>query len=196
MPVDWEVPFALKRLNKAPNVELLEAGDVLLFSPLKPNFVQRLIQRSQGGYPLQDARWTHVSVIFDRERLVEAVTPRVRCGTVYDQATSGLIRARRAVGLSPGDRLRVAVEVLSELGSGYSRAYAFSIGWGNLLPSRRQRSFKPHPRAVICSQLFSDAFARATGQSIVPGKLSKIVPADLSRTSMLQDVQFGWVPLQ
>lgn len=195
--VDWVVPSTVRALGKAPDVSVLEPGDVVLFSPYQPKPHQSaIIELQKKSFAAPHARWTHVSIVFDRERIVEAVTPRVSCSTIYSQVVHGKLRVRRAIGLTTRERYRIAIEAMSSIGRRYSVGHAVGMGLKGLLSSYiLPKRFQPHEKAIICSQLFTDSYVTVTGKSVVPGKLSDITPADISWTSSLQDVPLGWVPL-
>ena len=58
------LPLAVRELGHLPDLAQLLPGDLILFSPLEPTFIQKQIQKAQtiGGYHPDNARWTHAAV--------------------------------------------------------------------------------------------------------------------------------------
>lgn len=195
-PVDWEVPDTVRALGKAPDIELLEAGDCVLFEALGDEKAAGLIKAAQRKtFAENHARWTHVAIIFNKERWVEAVRRGVSVGSVFDACTTHNLRFRRAVNVPIELRTLVAMEAMTSIGAPYTLGQSVYLGVKAVAPWLLGRSFRPHEEARICSQLFSDAFRKTTDLPPIRGVLSDVMPAHLSMSTTLTDIYVPWRPL-
>jgi len=196
--MDWKVPRALFDAGKAPSVDRLEPGDILLFEELQPDYLQQAITRLQAERMASShSVFTHVGIVIDRERFVEAELAGVQVSSLFDHCLTSRIKVRRATHLDIVARTRVALFAMCSLRQPYNHFYAIRSGlrdwWRRNI--RAQDSEKAHRKAVICSQLFADAFAEATDQLAVPGRVEHILPGDLSHSPVFKDIPMQWYPL-
>ena len=200
-PIAKSVPITLpaqvREFGHMPDFDLWKPGDLLLFSALCPSRAQRAIVKAQEnmGYKSMDARWHHTAVYVGDRYMCEAVANGVRYHSVIDFVPDRKIRVRRDTRLSSQDGFRVAIRALMRLSKPYGYwsvllAYARSLGteFGHAL----SREWRVKRDAVICSQLFHDAYAETTNQILVPNTQTDVMPADLSACDQLSDVQSKW----
>jgi len=194
--VDWEAPVHVRNLGKIPDVTCLEPGDLVLCEPVGADRVASAIQAVQRrSFSPIHARWTHVAIIFDKERWIEALTRAVSCGSVFDRCHNHHLRFRRATGLPLDVRTAVALQAMTYLRARYTLGQAGFLGLKAFLPNVVRSQFRPHQKAIICSQLFADAFAEKTGGPAAPPHIADIMPAHLSRSEVFEDIPVSWRPL-
>lgn len=127
-PVDWDNVGPCQNLGKVPDVSLIEPGDVILFAPLRPAAHQKLIKWVQSLASQSSSEWTHAAIAFDKDRIVEAITRNgVCCGSLFDSCADYKIKIRRPTNLSPIERMRFAMEAMSNISKSYSLLRALSI---------------------------------------------------------------------
>ena len=77
-----------------------------------------------------------------------------------------------------------------------AKPYAYAAIFRSLINaidrSRYVLTLRPRQRAMICSQLFDEAHTEATGRILVQRADTDVVPAELSATDDLADVQPSW----
>lgn len=196
LPVNWDTSAACVKLRMAPNVDLIEPGDIILFAPIKPALHQKGIISAQKGLPSNSVRWTHAAIAFDRNRIVEAVVKGgVMCGNLFDSCGDHYIKIRRPVGLDKVERMRFAMEALSNISTKYSLLYAAKIGLSRKLPNIFPDNLFPREKDVVCSQFISNAFVKAANSKLIEDRLFNVTPAHIDSTNVLQDVSIGWRPL-
>lgn len=195
-PVDRIVPARIRALKKIPDVTCLEPGDFVLCKPVSPDGVARAIQMVQGrSFSDIHAGWTHVAIIFDKDRWIEALTRSVSCGSVFDRCHNHHLRFRRAKGLPQEVRTAVALQAMTYLRTRYTLGQAGFLGLKAFFPQMLRSRFRPHQKAIICSQLFADAFTEMTDCPAVPSHVADIMPAHLSHSAVFEDVAVSWRPL-
>jgi len=196
LPVNWDTSAACVKLGMAPDVDLIEPGDIILFAPIKPALHQKGIISAQKGLPLNSVRWTHAAIAFDRNRIVEAVVKGgVMCGNLFDSCGNHYIKIRRPVGLTQVERMRFAMEALSNISTKYSLLYAAKIGLSRRFKNISHDNLFRGEKDVVCSQFISNAFVKATDSKLVKSQLFNVTPAHIDNTNVLQDVSIGWRPL-
>ena len=73
---------------------------------------------------------------------------------------------------------------------------AIAIAWiRSWWPTPPSPDLRPESQAVICSQLFHDAYMEATGFNLFERADTAMLPAHLSATDQLTDVQSAWTKL-
>lgn len=189
------LPSRVRSFGKYPNTDTWKPGDLLLVSSASPGWLQRAIKGAQvrGGYASDDARWHHAAVYIGDDYLCEADWGGVRCVEICNYVGTHELRLRRDSRLSPDEGWRVAINAVTHLRSTYN--------FGALLRLARQaskgfwKSSTPvligQSRAVICSQLYAEAYAWVTRRLLVNSGLLP-VPAALSSAKDLEDVPVAW----
>ncbi len=184
-----------------PNEALLLPGDLLLVCPKTPTIKSKAICRVQldGGYHRSHACWHHVAIYLGgREGLLcEAVRDvGVRVDSLYRYVPDYWLRFRRDPTMTDDQRLILIVTVLRRLGEPYDVKAAYKL----FVQSRDRkygfwhRNYRDQAgHAVICSQIYRDAYLYTMNKLPVERNLNVILPADLSATHLLQDVQVNWV---
>ena len=181
-----------------PDFTSWRTGDLLLFSTIAPTWVQSRIIATQRRlqYGPEDARWHHAAVYIGDQYLCEARPGGVRCHPVAEMVGPNLIGVRRDNNLQPQARFRVAIRALMRL----SQPYRYGAAGREWLRSlRRGRSVFDHrarERAMVCSQLFHDAYQETTSRSLVQRVDTLVTPAELSACSGLSDVEVAWAALR
>lgn len=192
------LPHAVREFGHLPDFDLWRPGDALLFSSTRPGFMQRRIVRAQRrlGYAPEHARWHHAGIYLGDRYVCEAVPGGVRYRPVVEFVPDYLIRARRGRGLDGEQAFRVAMRAVMRLSKPYShwraiRAWLGSWNSGSLSPL----DYRVRGHAVVCSQLFHDAYMEATGRTLVDRVDTTVLPAELSACEGLEDVPSAWSPL-
>ena len=172
----------------------IEPGDLLLFSPVKPNLTARSIhhvQRELGNVGAH-AYWTHAAIATVEGHLVEADFPVTAYRVLGPRFIHSFVRVRRAK-LNREERQRIALYAMSMHGQRYplERVIARAVevplnAFGNLSFVRLSG------RAVVCSQLVEVAFQRVARRSLGGGFPEFTYPADLSTTGEFKDISMQW----
>jgi hypothetical protein len=191
------IPAKVRKFDHFPNIDDWLPGDLLLISATRPPWISRQIISAQtrGGYSMDDARWHHAAMYIGDANICEATASGVSLVPIFDYVGAHKLRLRRDPLLSDKDRFRLAVKALARLRDSYSQwsvvklyARSFPGFWHD---SGDSVSFFG-AGAVICSQLYADAYAMATSKLITSGPSVQVTPAALSETSKLTDVGLHW----
>lgn len=191
------IPAKVRKFGYFPNIDDWLPGDLLLISATKPPWISRQIISAQarGGYSMDDARWHHAAMYIGDANICEAIGSGVHLAPIFDYIGTHYLRLRRDVTLSEKDRFRLAVKALARLRNSYSQwsilklyARSFPGFWHD---SSDAVSFFG-VNAVICSQLYADAYAMATSKLIASVPSVQVTPAALSETTQLTDVALHW----
>lgn len=187
-------------LKKVVDLSALAAGDLVLTSALSPNLIQRSIRgvQEKGGYQVQDAQWEHAAMYIGRGVLCEATRKGVQPEMLSHYVGSHILRVRRDNTLSDQTRYELAIQALSL--QGYSYGFweiirlikAAHIGFNNSANSNGRTPGYPS-RAVICSELYADSYAKITKKIIGNIAGGEVTPASLSTERLLTDVQLRWL---
>ena len=196
-PAPATLPERVRGFGYLPDFTLWRPGDLLLFSELEPSFIPEQIVKTQKRfhYAPEDARWHHAAIYIGGSDLCEAAPGGVRCRAVAEYVGTTLIRARRRDDLETDNAYGIAIRALMRLQKDYSlRSIAIALirSWWPTPPSPEHR---PESQAVICSQLFHDAYMEATGLSLFDRADTPMLPAFLSATDRLTDVNSAWTKL-
>lgn len=168
-PVLRALPKDTRKFGKLVDTANLSPGDLLLTRDLTPDRISSLITGVQrdGGYHVNDARWTHAAMyVGDGASVVEATFDSVIGGgnvrlSSLDDYCQGLhsLRFRRSKYIiDDREGWRVCVRAMSRLGKPYDFVQAvlmwFSVAF------RGQGFFgsdirRPTSAAVICSMLYA-----------------------------------------
>jgi hypothetical protein len=191
------IPKAVRSFGRFPNADQWLPGDLILLSAVQPRLVSRQIIHAQeeGGFAPEHARWHHAAVYVGELRICEATLGGVKAVFLYPYIGSHRIRVRRPPGLTPDERWKLVVNSLFHLGQGYSFETVLALAW------QARKGFWNGPkrlhnpltsRAVICSQLYADAYSITTLRALGNTSGQTPSPASLSHTPLLQDVDVGW----
>ena len=192
------LPHAVREFGYLPDFNLWRPGDALLFSSIRPGFMQRRIVTAQrrSGYAPEHARWHHAGIYLGDRYVCEAVPGGVRYRPVAEFVPGHLIRARRGRKLDGEQAFRVAMRAVMRLSKPYSRWRAIRAWLRSWSPDGSSPlDYRARGHAVVCSQLFHDAYMEATGRTLVDRVDTMVLPAELSACEGLEDVPSVWSPL-
>ena len=198
--VPTTLPRDVREFGFIPDFKLWLPGDLLLFSAVEPNRAQTAIVEAQErlGYDPEDARWHHAAVYIGDLHLCEAVFRGVRYHSVTDMFLGSRLRIRRNAQLTDKERFRIAIRALMRLARPYG-FWAVTLSW---LRSRNtafgracSEELRTRGDAVICSQLYHEAYMEVTSQALSAVTDRDVIPADLSACGALVDVQTRWAKL-
>ena len=191
-------PSAVRDFGFIPDFDDWLPGDLVLVSKVSRNLIERQIVNTQErlGHATHDARWHHAAVYVGDRYLCEARPGGVRYHPVVESVDRNtLLRVRRNNDLTDSERFRVAIRALMRLSRAYSYGSVARTFFRPLSLRRFVFALRPRKRALICSQLFHDAYAEATESNLVDRIDRAVVPAELSATNKLQDVKAHWARL-
>lgn len=191
------LPHSARQFGLVPNVGHLLPGDLILMRDRNLRIGSRLIAHAQerAGFGGNDSRWTHAAIYLYDDFLVEAVPLRgIRARTLYMDIPAKILRVRRRMELAESARYQIALRALRLIGSRYSILSALKMGWGMLSGLWNDDAARRLDTVVICSNAFSDAYADIT-KSVLRGCPvgESVLPAHLSATDDLEDIEVGWV---
>ena len=192
------LPPSVREFGYLPDFDEWKPGDLLLFAASRPGLVQRRIVSVQKAmnYSAADARWHHAAVYIGDRYLCEARPGGVRYHPVVESiGSSTLLRIRRDPSLDDSQRFRLAIHALMRLSQPYSYASILRAFFRPVNPNRFVLALRPRQMALICSQLFHEAYMEATERTLVERADIDVVPAELSATDRLTDVPTSWVRL-
>jgi len=189
-----------KNGSRYPHSGRLLPGDVLLFQPLKPGWLQSLIIGHQSKrYEKEHAGYTHAAIYVGYDGLLcEAEFPGgVHLSNLDEKLEDCCMTVRRPVGLTRNLRRAIARGAVEHRNTRY--------GWEKLLQERflpeslRERLQPPITgegaeavvKSLICSTLCSRALLRG-GVPVLPPDRGLVLPAWLSKTPQLEDIDVGW----
>ncbi|NIE63145.1 hypothetical protein [Burkholderia sp. Ax-1719] len=188
--------------RKVIDVDALLPGDLVLTSEVTPGFVASSIRRVQGhgGYGHEHARWEHAAIYLGDGIVCEATRRGVNRQPLSHYVGSHDLRFRRDLGLTSDERYRVAIAALSFSDYSYNLWEIFRLigvahrGFGNKSNSVG-RSVGFPKRAVICSELFADSYAKVTKRIVGNIAGGEVTPASLSADDTLSDVSVSWLAI-
>lgn len=193
------LPEKVREFGYVPNFEDWLPGDLLLYSTSRPTFSQRKIVDAQIklNYATEHARWHHAAVYIGDRYLCEAQPGGVRYHPVVETIDSNiLVRVRRDRSLDESQRFRLAIRALMRLSRPYSYTSILRALLRPLNPKRFKMTLRLPERALICSQLFHEAYMEATGSTLVDRADIAVVPAKLSAVDKLEDIRTHWARLE
>jgi hypothetical protein len=194
---DGPLPLGLRSFGYYPDVDSMQPGDLILVSPAEVTGISGEIISTQerGGYTHEDARWCHAAVYAGAKiGLCEATRRGVRAELLNKYVGSHLFRVRRDLSLTREVGWEIVAHALLRLNSPYSYFADIKLflqaKHGGLWA--RQDKSAHQPDALICSQLYSDAYSMATGKTLWNSIGKEVTPAYLSQTAALTDVKLQW----
>ncbi len=206
-PMVPEMPLPAKILEAGyvPHLEDLQPGDLILTAPYsKFGVTARGISYVQGvgGYLPEHARWSHAAVYAGEMFLTcEATREGVKLGNLLHALAGSMVRVRR--GVTDGEFIerelgwRTALYSVARLNQPYDYSHALQLGRLAICTGFTEYQAKAPKESrqseeTICTELFQDAYWRATGV-MVQNRLSlESTPAFLSSTPLLKDVRCRW----
>ena len=140
------LPLSVRKFGFIPDFRIWKTGDLILFSAVKMDRVQRAIVRTQKrlDYPHSHAKWHHAAVYIGDRTLCEATFRGVRYQDISDVFLKSRIRIRRDPRLNMRERHRIAIRALTKL----ARPYAFL----SVLGSWRRFQRKIAARTAVISR--------------------------------------------
>lgn len=191
------IPTEIRTFGFFPNIDDWLPGDLLLVSATKPGWISRQIISAQkrGGYSEDDSRWHHAAMYIGDAHICEAVGRGVHLVPLFDYIGEHKLRIRRDLGLPLELRFRVAVKALARMRNSYSRRSVLKLFFQSFKGFWEDSGIHFAPlgvRAVICSQLYADAYAMATSKLINSNPSVQVTPAALSETAQLADIAVYW----
>lgn len=198
---DLPLPERVREAGFLPDIDALQPGDLILYSarskfnlvPAGISFVQ-----GKGGYSWEHARWTHAAVYLGEFQICEATREGVALNELTKAMVDCCLRVRR--GHHRGQFIdretgwRTALFAVMRLHQRYDTGHAAGIA---NLARKGFGQYRPEPPkgaadAVICSELFQDAYCRATNVQLQNPLSREVTPAFLSATPLLKDVECNW----
>jgi hypothetical protein len=193
------LPPSARRFGFVPDVTFLQPGDLILSYSRSFDLTGNLIVRaqSQAGFTEEHSRWTHAAVFLYEDFIVEAVPEAgVISRTLYEDIPGSVLRVRRRPNLDVVERYQIALCALRKQGMRYSRVAALRAGWRASNGLWNATWYPWVGRAIICSNILSDAFVEITRSSLRGCPVAEAVfPAHLSATDDLDDVTVPWLRL-
>lgn len=191
------IPIHLRNFKHFPNIGDWLPGDLLLVSAVHPGWISRNIIKAQtrGGYTAEDARWHHAAMYIGDANVCEAIGRGVQLTPIFDYVGSHYLRVRRDNSLTNDDRYRLVVKALARLRNSYSRGGVLKLFLKSFSGYWKNSGSPVTPfgvRAVMCSQLYAEAYAMATSKLVVNIAFTEVTPAALSETLQLTDVALHW----
>jgi len=186
------LPNKVRKFGRYPNIDNWKPGDLILLEALNPPLVSRAIQKTQerGGHSPEHARWHHAAIYMGNEYICEATFFGVRYQTLDYYISTHRMLVRRNTNLSDEEYWLIAINALSKLKSAYSFTAIIWIYLKSLWGFWREGNSLSKPGAVICSELYVKSYSMATNRTVT--NAYPAIPADLSCTAQLDDVDVCW----
>jgi len=180
-----------------PDINNWFPGDLLLVSSIKPRWISSQIIKAQerGGYSGKDAIWHHAALYLGEGSICEASARGVHVQDMFSYIGTHLLRLRRDPQLKADDRYRLAMYALFRLRQSYSFRTIVQLFFWSFSGYWKDSEMAVYPfgiGAVICSELYANAYSMATSKLICNPFPRFVVPAALSMTSTLEDVPIRW----
>gem|GEM_PF-1993597 len=193
------LPTKTREFGFVPDLAKCMPGDLVLFRDAAPSRASQLIARAQSGaeFASEHSAWIHAEIFLYEDFVVEAV-PRhgVRTRTLYSDIPQRILRVRRKSGLADTDRYQIALRALRMLGTRYATISAFKMGLRMAKGLWDANGSFESQSSIICSKVYFDAYADITRAFLRNCPVGDaVLPAHLSATPDLEDVEVGWLQL-
>jgi hypothetical protein len=191
-----------RSLGKVIDQSLLLPGDLILTSAVTPGLIAhniRAVQR-RGGYGEEHACWEHAAIYIGHGILCEATRRGVRREMLSNYVGTHNLRFRRDNSLTTDQRYELAIAALSFQDYSYGMLEVLRLfkaarwGFGNHVKANMKTSGFPK-RALICSELYADSYAKVTKRIVGNIAGGEVTPASLSADATLVDVPAQWLSI-
>jgi hypothetical protein len=191
-----------RSLGKVIDQSLLLPGDLILCSAVTPGLIASNIRAVQqrGGYGKEHACWEHAAIYIGHGILCEATRKGVRRDMLSNYVGTHNLRFRRDTSLTSDLRYELAIAALSFQDYRYGMLEVFRLlkaakwGFGNRVKANMKTSGFPK-RALICSELYADSYAKVTKRIVGNIAGGEVTPASLSADATLVDVPAQWLSI-
>jgi hypothetical protein len=196
----------VRSFGYVPNPDQLCPGDLLLYSSHKPDWISaRIVSTQKKAFPEQHARWHHAAMYIKDMWVCEAELFGVSYRRLFDDL-DGItrIRVRRPdyAGLNGRTGIseeKIQFELVVNAMSRISVPYGYWKAW-DLFRQAQSSFISPvvkygQARSVICSELYAEAYLKATNELPVPNHPEIPTPAHLSSSTSFHEVAVGWRPI-
>ncbi len=194
-----QLPPNVRDFGFIPDCSCWKPGDLVLFSAVDMNFMQRQIVTAQERqhFAPADSEWHHVAVYIGERFICEARPGGTRYHTVDDLVVGHRIRVRRGIKITYDEGYRIAIRAMMRLNRRYDYMTVIR-SWAHMLLRKRYLAeptrYQPL-QAVHCARLFHDAYQEVTKRALVERADAVVMPAELSGSSDLHNVQSHWLRL-
>lgn len=193
---DRSLPQSVREnFGRYPNIDEWRPGDLLLFHiPENIPWISNLIIKAQRlSYDHADARWHHAAVYVGDGYLCEA---RVHGGVQYreldDYVGKHWIRVRRDNSMSDSEGFKLAIRAMTRLRKSYGFNEIAKLSWRAIKGFSARSPLALGPKGVICSHLYNTAYMAVAKRLLWDTDDRPIIPAELSKTNILEDVPVCW----
>ena len=178
-----------------PDTSKLQAGDIILYRPVRPTATQRLIRAYEIG------QFTHAAIYLQTDHSIceaSAAERKVIVSSLEDTLKNSCLLFRRIRDLTPDGRNRMAAAAMDLHKEKYDfyplikQIVTRSVRLKELLGIDGTEEFIHPP--LICSSLCEHAILAglADGRSVTKRNGHLIMPEDLAASSLLEDVDIQW----
>jgi hypothetical protein len=193
------LPEAVRKHGHIPEFTDMRIGDLILVAPKRPSFSQNLIQTVQSNCHSEDDRgWTHAAIYIGNFLICEAITDDgVSIASIFKYVPGYRLKFREPTNFNGDERYHLVIRALTRLRQGYDSNDIFNIVFAYFRGSWRP-GFRIFGRAAdksVCSQLYADAYAEATGHVLVETPDGIVLPGDLSACDRMRDREVRWADL-
>lgn len=193
-----------RNLGYYPNINDWNPGDLILTSSIKPNIICQGITNAQleGGYNETDSMWHHVAIYLGRDDICEADGFKGVINNELSNYVTGkhILRVRRPLDISREQGCEIAIAFQKNLGAAYSFNYLFELIYltkRGLWKRRKNINNTSNLRAIICSQVYANAYSQITGKTLINDRAYETTPACLScDKNRLKDIYIRWIKIQ
>lgn len=194
-----QVPIKIRNTGVYPQIDILQPGDLLLVSPMKPPMTAKLITWAQRRlHSEENAQWMHAAIYLGDNSLVEIDGGGVKVAPLFKYVLTHRMLFRRLLKADGSDidqitGFRIAISALKQFKRSYAHANiavtawdCASIGWREA-PARAVRN-----KGSICSDFFNEVAYATTNRAAAPVHRLPLQPADLSASRMMRDLPMVW----
>lgn len=178
----------------------LQAGDVVLMSPVQPTVAQNTIYSAQYlTYPDYDAAFTHVAVYVGNDTVIDSTPAHNIADRAFPvAAANSYTRALRLKGIGPATQHDFCSEAYLLRGQyNYVGAIADALIRNAPLPAHWKKMLADLAAAsadgtYYCSQYVNEVYVRAINISVVDRRTFVPLPAAFSESRLFEDVAIHW----